>query len=228
MSLTLTPPVALATEDETFTIPGLSWEQYVAINDALGDRAGLRTLYLDGSLTFLSPAYIHEVSGDWLDTIIKAIVRGCLIEMQPIGSTTLRKVGLAGLEGDKAYFLNENVARMRGIQEIDPAIHPPPDLAIEVENSNKADEAMVIYAHLGVPEVWRHDVRRDRLGFWHLDAEGAYQAIEQSHHFPFLAVADVVPLLKLAQEVGSYTRWSVLVDEWIRDVIRPRLAGDPR
>ena len=224
MSLTLAPPTTQIIEDETFTIHGLSWDQYVAIGKALGDQAGLRTLYLDGSLTFVSPAYIHEQSGDWLDSIIKAIVRGCRIELSVVGSTTLRKAGLAGLEGDKAYYLRESVDRMRGFREIDLKIHPPPDLAIEVENSNKADEAMAIYAHLGVPEVWRHDVRRNRLGFWKLDANCEYQAIEVSHHFPFLTPVDVLAMLELAAEVGSYTQWAEQLDQWFRDTIRPRIV----
>ena len=147
MSLTL----ATLTEDETFTIHGLSWEQYVAINDALGDQANLRTLYLDGRLTFVSPAYPHEWSEDAIDKIVLAIAVGCRWPLRPIGSTTLRKPGEVGVEGDRVYYVGPNADRLRGVRSIDLAIHPTPDLAIEVENSIKADEAMAIYAHLGVP-----------------------------------------------------------------------------
>ena len=41
MSTALAPPTIAAAEDEVFTIHGLSWDQYVAINDALGDQAGV-------------------------------------------------------------------------------------------------------------------------------------------------------------------------------------------
>ena len=117
MSLTLTTPTTALTEDEVFTIHGLSWDQYVAINDALGDQASLRLLFLDGSLTFVSPAYIHEWSDRALDAIVLAIAVGCDIEMEALGSTTLRKgANSAGIEGDEVYYLHENVALMGGSQ----------------------------------------------------------------------------------------------------------------
>ena len=227
MSVTLEPTTVQWTEDETFTIHGLSWDQYVAINDALGDQAGLRTLYLEGSLTFVSPAYIHEWSEDAIDTIIKAIADECEIELEVLGSTTLRQAkGMTGLEGDRTYYLGENAALMGGTQDIDLTIHPPPDLAIEVENSNKATKAMPIYARLGVPEVWRHDVRRDTLTFWLLQPDGTYQAVPHSLGFPFLTSDDVLGQVKLAKEIKSRTRWFRQLTTWVQDVIRPRLAGD--
>ncbi len=228
MSLTLTPPlVTTFPEDETFTIPGLSWEQYVAINDALGDRAGLRTLYLDGSLTFLSPAYIHEWAEDALDKILLAVAVGCDIEMSVVGSTTLRKGdGVAGLEGDRAYYLRENVAQVGRPETLDLTIHPPPDLAIEVENTSKATDSMPIYARIGVPEVWRHDVRRGSLTFWALQPNGTYQSVPRSSGFPFLTPADVLFQLKRADELRNLTRWFAQLTNWVRTEIQPRIAGE--
>jgi len=224
MSATLSPPTELAVEDQSFTIPGVAWSQYVAINDALGDHPSLRMLYLDGSLTFLSPARIHEWSERALDKILLAISVACGIEMDVVGSTTLRKeLDLSGLEGDEAYYLRQNVALMGGPKPIDLTVDPPPDLAIEVENSNQADKSMAIYARLGVPEVWRHDVRRGTLGFWALQADGTYQLNATSLGFPFLTPADVMFQMKQAEEIKSQTRWFAQLTDWVRDVIRSRL-----
>ena len=228
MSVTLEPTTIQWTEDETFTIHGLSWDQYVAINDALGDQAGLRTLFLDGSLTFVSPARVHEWSEDAIDLVITAIAVGCEIEMEVLGSTTLRKgERVAGLEGDRTYYLGDHAALMGGPQDIDLTIHPPPDLAIEVENSHKATKAMAIYAHLGVPEVWRHDARRNTLTFWSLGQDVTYQAVPSSVGFPFLSPDDVLGQVKRAEEVKSRTRWFVQLTAWVRDVIRPRIHDQP-
>jgi len=225
VSVIKAPKTSVATEDECFEILGLDWSAYVAISDALGDQPKLRTLYLDGSLTFLSPAFIHESSEDYFDKIILAIVIGCEIEIIPIGSTTLRKVkGEVGLEGDKAYYLGEKAVEMSGMRALDLNLDPPPDLAIEVENSNMADKSMAIYARLGVAEVWRHDVRRGKLSFWSLGADGQYTAIERSLGFPFLEPEDVLFQIKRAEEIGSFNRWFVQLNEWVRDEIRPRLA----
>jgi len=226
LSVTLEPTTRVANEDECFTILGLDWSSYVAISDALGDQPKLRTLYIDGSLTFLSPAYIHESWEDYFDKIILAIAVGCEIEIIPIGSTTLRKAkGEVGLEGDKAYYLGEKAIFLAGMKELDLANDPPPDLAIEVENSNMADKSMAIYARLGVAEVWRHDVRRGKLGFWRLGADGQYAAIDRSLGFPFLGPEDVLSQVKRAEEIKSFTRWFVQLGDWVRDVIRPRFNG---
>ena len=227
MSLTLATPTTQITEDETFTIHGLSWDQYVAINDALGDQAGLRTLYLDGSLTFVRPALVHESSADVFDKIILALAVGCRVPLRPVGSTTLRQPGQVGVEGDRAYYLGANADRMRGVASIDLTVHPAPDLAIEVENSHKATEAMAIYAQLGLPEVWRHDARRGTLGFWHLQEEGTYAPLATSVAFPFLTTADVLQQVQRADELPSYIDWFGQLTDWVRDVILPRLSDQP-
>ena len=228
MSLTLTTPTTTLAEDETFTIHGLSWEQYVAIGDALGDQAGLRTLYLDGSLTFVSPAHVHEWSRG------RARLRSSRRSRLAARSSwrfsarrhSARGKGWLAWKGIELITFGKTPALMGGPQDIDLTIHHPPDLAIEVENSNKATKAMAIYARLGVPEVWRHDVRRDTLTFWALQPDGTYQAVPRSLGFPFLTPDDVLSQVKLAEEIKSRTRWFRQLTTWVQDVIRPRLAGD--
>ena len=224
MSTAAAPPAVVAPEDEVFSIGGLSWDQYVAIADTLGDQAGLRILFHQGRLTFVSPARVHEWSGRYIDTILLAIADGCDIEMDIVGGTTLRKQGLSvGLEGDEVYYLRDNVARMGGSRPIDLSIDPPPDLAIEVENTHKAGDSMPIYAQIGVPEVWRHDVRRGTLEFLALEPDGSYRPVSQSPAFPFLSPDDVLFQVRRAEEIRSRTRWFRQLNEWVRDVIAPRL-----
>ena len=84
----------------------------------------------------MSPQRKHEWSGTILDKIIHTIAIGCEIEIDAVGSTTLRKENLRhGLEGIMAIISEPTRPLMIGPQEIDLAIPPPPDLAVEVENS---------------------------------------------------------------------------------------------
>jgi len=224
MSSTLVPPVVAAAEDECLTILGLPWSSYIAINDAVGDQPKLRLLYLDGGLTLLSPARRHSWSEDVLDKIVLAVAVACQIEMDVVGNATIRKEDReAGLEGDKVYYLGANATLMAGPLEIDLAIHPPPDLAIEVENTHKATGALRIYARLGVPEVWRHDVRRGTLGFFALQPDGTYTPIPRSLGFPCLTPTDLLFQVDQAAAIGSHIRWFAQLNDWARDVIRPRL-----
>ena len=173
MSVNLASSTHLGSEDACFTINGLDWSRYVAINEAFSETRGLRMLYLDGSLTLLSPSHVHETSDDFLDSIVKAIIVGCDVDIRPLSSTTLRNPKReAGLEGDRVYWLHENALSTAGLKEFDLAALPPPDLAIEGENSNKATDAVEIYARLKVPELWRHNVRKGTLTFWELGDDG--------------------------------------------------------
>lgn len=224
MSTTPAPPVATATEDDCPTIPRLDWSSYVAINDAVGDQPRIRLLDLDGELTLVSPAREQSWAEEVLDKIVPAVAVACQIEFDFVGSSTIRKEAReAGLEGDKVSYLGANATLIAGPLEIDLTIHPPPDLAIEVENTPKATRAMLIDARLGVPEVWRHDVRRGTLGFFALQPDGTYASIPRSLGFPCLTPADLLFQVDQAATIGSSPRWHAQLNDRARDVIRPRL-----
>ena len=60
-----------------------------------------------------------------------------------------------------------------GKLDLDFAHDPPPDLAIEVDNTNSSLNRMAIYGALGVPEVWRFD--GEGLQVWLRQPDGTYQ-----------------------------------------------------
>ncbi len=73
--------------------------------------------------------------------------------------------------------------------EIDPAIHPAPDLAVEIDITHRSIGREPIYAALGVPELWRFDGT-------HLDVlqltgkQAKYAKKTRSLAFPFLPPAE--------------------------------------
>jgi Uma2 family endonuclease len=111
---------------------------------------------------------------------------------------------------------------MRGPINIDLATQPPPDLAIEVEVANPADQAIATYARLGVPEVWRFDTRRKTLSFLILGPDGTYQPAPRSRSLPMLGPEDVLEQVRLAEELPSFSRWFAQLNEWVRTTIVPR------
>jgi Uma2 family endonuclease len=225
MSTTTIAP-AIEGDEQRLDLFGIKWDQYVTINDALPERRGLRMLYLDGRLTFLTLSRRHDWNVDFLDTIIKLVATGCGIEFDVCGSATLRAEELkAGVEGDRTYYFGPNAEIMGGPQNIDLSVQPPPDLAIEVELSHSANQVMAIYARPGVPEVWRLDPKRGTLSFLVLGEDGAYRPATHSRNLPLLKPEDVSVQLKLAAEIGSYSRWYAQLNEWVRTTILPRAAG---
>jgi len=222
---TVTPEVETQadTGEQHLVLYGVDWNQYVAINEALPDRSGLRLIYIDGSLTFLTLSRRHDWFEDCFDKIIMVVSLHCGIEHEAAGSATLRAENeTVGVEADRAYYFGPHAAIMRGPVDIDLSTQPTPDLAIEVEVANPADKAIATYARLGVPEVWRFDARRKVLTFLVLGPDGAYQHASRSRCLPLLGPEDVVGQLRLAEETDSFSRWFAQLNEWVRTTILPR------
>ncbi len=226
MTATLTAPKATAVEEEQrFLFKRLRWDQYVTISDALPEHRGLRMIFLDGSLQFLTKSLRHEWSVRTLDYIVALIASACEITIMPAGETTFRREDLdAGAEGDATFYFGENAGRMKGRRTVDLETDPPPDLAIEVEVSHPADVAMGVWGRLGVPEVWRVDAVNDRITFWLRREDGAYEQASQSQFLPMFLPADLVELLRLADEIGA-SPFLARVPVWARDVLMPRCGA---
>ena len=145
----------------------------------------------------------HDWYAERLGELVMAMAAGLGIPWEDAGQATFRRERMeAGLEGDKTFYLGDHAERMRGPQDIDLDVQPPPDLAIEVEVSHSADDAMVAWGRLGVPEVWRFDPSRG-IHLLRLDrTDGTYDAVDRSLVFPMLTPADVVEQMRRANELG--------------------------
>ena len=224
MSATLTAPIAVEREPR-FVLRNVGYGQYVTIADALPERRDVRLVYVDGRLTFLAPSRIHDWHAECLGDIVKAVASGCGIRWEPAGSATYRREDSgAGVEGGRTYYFGANAGLMRGPVNIDLSTQPPPDLAIEVEATHPADDSVVAWGRIGVPEVWRFDAPRWALSFWLRRDDGTYGPIDRSLVLPGLAPSDVLEQLRLADELGT-SLWFVQLAGWVRDVIAPRMGG---
>lgn len=220
MSATLAEPKAIA-EEQVLILHGIRWAQYVTIGDALPERRGLKMTFVNGRLTFLNKSRQHNWLAERLGDLVLAVARGLGICWEPAGSATFRLENPGvGIEGDKTFYFGANAERMQGPLNIDLATQPPPDLAIEVEVTHPADDSMLVYGRLGVPEVWRFDVGREALGFWRRE-DRSYATSPRSVAFPVLEPRDVLDQLRLAEELGS-SRWHDRLRDWVRDMMLAR------
>jgi Uma2 family endonuclease len=210
-------------DEQHLVLYGIEWDQYITMNDALPERRGVRMIYIDGSLTILTLSRRHDWFVDYLDSIIKLVAVGCGIEVEFAGSATFRlATEKVGVEGDRTYYFGPNAEIMSGPLDIDLTSQPPPDLAIEVDLTHSAKKAIATYARIGVPEVWRYDERKGKLTFLILGDERVYHSTPRSRSLPQLVPEDVLGQLKLADEVGSFSRWFAQLPEWVRTTILPR------
>jgi len=143
---------AVATEERFLLYT--DWRGYGKILDAIG-TGHTRVTYDTGRLELLSPSPEHKISKKLLGSLVEIVLDDRATGYVAGGSTTFRRKALdKGLEPDECFWI-ENCKSMVGVKRWIPRIHPPPDLAIEIEVSESIISRLPILAALGVPEVWR-------------------------------------------------------------------------
>ena len=74
--------------------------------------------------------------------------------------------------------------------EIDLSRDPPPDLVIEIDISNSSLNKFPVYAHMGVPEVWRSDGTQV---FFFVLSDEQYKPAQESRALPALSSSVATP-----------------------------------
>ena len=206
--------------DQVLEIGGVGWEGYRRYLRARGQRSRPRMIYLDGDLTLVSPSELHE---SWNWRLGMFVVEVCLplrIHFRPLGHTTLRRRGRrGGIEGDQVYYLASE-ARVRGKPKVNLRVDPPPDLAVEVVISHKADASIKVYQKLGVPEVWVCE--QGRVTILVRQDNGTYQSAEQSSVLPFLSAREIFAQTQRPDDMADLD-WVEGLRQWVREVLVPRV-----
>ena len=191
----------------------VSWNEFEAILEKLGDRRSSRVAYCDGMLEIMTPLPEHEYFKETIGDAIKDMAETLELDYESYGSTTWRQQAKqAGLEADNCfYFQNESI--VRGRLDINLAQDPPPDLALEIGVTSKSLERFPIYARLGVPELWCYDA--GMITIYQLQ-DGQYVEAEQSNIFTKL---DIRALPQLIEENRSAGRLALRrsVRAWVRE-----------
>jgi Uma2 family endonuclease len=112
-------------------IPDVSWAEIEAILQELRERRVARIAYSQNTLEITVPLPEQEVSTDLISDIVKTILRSRGQRYQPFASTTFKQQGIAGIEPDACFYI-QNYDRMIGHRKLQLG-DPPPDLAIETD-----------------------------------------------------------------------------------------------
>jgi Uma2 family endonuclease len=190
MIATFTPPKQA--EEQRLRLSCVTWDDYVAISDGLGERR-LRVTFDRGELEIMSVSQKHEKGKKRLGRFVEVITEELEIDIAYGGSMTCRNEAmLRALEPDDSYWI-EHEPLMRGRDDVDLDVDPPPDLSLEIEISRSTLDRMGIYAALKIPEVWRWD--GETLSVHLLTARGTNRTSKRSKCFPFLPLAEFAAFL---------------------------------
>jgi Uma2 family endonuclease len=185
------------------------WRTYIELREN-PENYHLRMTYDRGALEIMSPSARHEGYARYIDLVIVVWTEELGIPCRGLRQMTCKREDLAkGLEPDDCYYV-QNEAKVRSKVEIDFAVDPPPDLAVEVEVSRSSVKKAPIYAALGVGELWRYDGKSLRI--FEL-VGGQYQSREGSVCFPNFPVAKAEEVIRHIGDVDdttfirSFRRW---------------------
>lgn len=166
----------------------VTWSEFEAILDELGEHRKARIAYDDGVLEIMAPLPEHEADKEIISDLLKAFLEERDIEFLTLGSTTFKHPQtLKGIEPDQCFYIQHEAA-VRGKKRLDLSIDPPPDLAIEIDITSRTHPQT--YAALGVPELWRRE--SGLIQVYALQA-GAYYNVEDSPTFPGWSLHQVIP-----------------------------------
>lgn len=178
---------------QSLTLTDISWQDFEAILDELGELRSSLLAYDRGILEIMTPLPEHEYFKETFGDAVKEIAETLEIDYESYGSTTWREQAKAtGVEPDNCFYL-QNEAQVRGRIDLDLQCDPPPDLVLEIDCTSKSLDRLLIYAKLGVPEIWRYESGEIRL--YELQA-GQYVESIRSLTFPTLPIRELPELIE--------------------------------
>lgn len=205
------------------------WAAYQALRDEPANDH-IRMTYLDGTLELMSPEFVHEKVAERLGMLVRAVARAFDVTYQGAGSTTFRRRRRRPLRGhggeaDTSFYFGAHAEQVAPKRRIDLTIDPPPDLAIEVDNTARSRWKLPVYARLRVPEVWRYDVDAATLWFGRLRDDSTYEPIERSASLPMLPRAWALDVVRRGEGLTD-SRFEASLDGWVRDELLPHRPAE--
>jgi Uma2 family endonuclease len=189
----------------------VSWAEFEAILEELGEHRGTRVAYDNGLLEIMAPLPEHESDKEIIGDLLKALLEELDIEFLTLGSTTFKNAAmLKGIEPDQCFYIQHEAA-VRGKKRLDLTVDPPPDLALEVDITSRTHPET--YAALGVPELWRRVGQTIRI--YQLQA-GEYIEVENSPTLPNLPLQAAIPTYVEQSRVQGRNQAMRAFRLWIR------------
>jgi Uma2 family endonuclease len=194
-------------------LSSVDWKTYTRLLRVFEERPGYRLTYDQGELEIMAPSFRHDHPGYLLGHFVMLLTEELGLPVCPGGSVTVRKKKKQrGLEPDECFWI-ANAAALAGVDDLDLSVHPPPDLALEIDVTSSSLDRMSIYETLQVPEVWR--MEGGGLTFHALSA-GQYQQVTHSLSFPKVTPADLLPFVQAAHQAADKNDVIRQFRAWVR------------
>lgn len=213
---TETPPPKprAAPPDGRVLLYDVPWAMYVRLVKSFEGKRNVRLTYDRGRLEIMAPSFEHDRDAAALAHLVEILTEELGLPIVRGGSVTVkRRRARRGLEPDRCFWI-ANAASVAGVNVLDLRIHPPPDLAIEVDVTNPSLDRFGVYAGLGVPELWRLD--GDSLTFNTLAASRRYAPAAASPTLRGVTPADLLPFVQRLRDAADQNMVTRDFRAWVR------------
>lgn len=204
---------SLALPTEIIHLSEISWQTYETLRSELRNRR-FRLTYNRGTLEIMAPSPEHELSKEVLGRFIETLAEETDLSIYPLGSTTLQRLELSGVEPDKCFYIR-NIALVRGKKRLDLTVDPVPDLVIEIDVTSSSANRLQVYADLGVAEIWIYN--GDSLIVKQLQ-NTTYISSQTSQFFANIPISEITGFLQQAQTT-DYLKLVKAFRRWVRSQI---------
>jgi Uma2 family endonuclease len=205
---------------QSLRISGLSWDDYLRFDQYRDkERTKVKITYSYGDMEIVAPSFFHDRTSRRIAHCISAIADLLDLDYVEGGGTTF-KLGKveAGLEPDECFYF-QNWQAVGELTDIDLFIHPPPDLAIEVDRYNSSLDKFSVYRRLGVPEIWRFDPSM-AITFFARQPNADYSPIAFSKALPLLS-SDAISRFFNSSSWPSEKAFKAAVSVWAASLVPP-------
>jgi Uma2 family endonuclease len=196
--------------DTVVTFHNVSWEEYEELIDQVGEPAGLRISYADGTLKAMTISSEHEHYASFVEKLLGFVSVRLRINILSFGSATMKRKP-KGNEPDACFYV-QTADTIGNRIDIDFAIDPPPDIAVEIDIHHDSQDKFSIYAAFFVPEMWRFD--GNKLTIFLLEQD-RYNEAEASSALPMLTSEILTQFLSRLRDEGEF-RALLAFDEWLQ------------
>jgi len=194
-------------------IDDVPWEEYENLLADLGESYAVRIFYDRGRMEIMAPGSAHERPKSAINRLITALSDELDIDLESLGSTTLKaQIKAKGAEPDDCFYV-QNASLIIGIDDLDLKHDPPPDIVVEIDRTSTSLNKFEIYAALGVPEIWRLTGRKVQF---YLLADDSYEESPLSSAFPFLTALTLSDFVARAIKEGG-RRSARAFRKWVRE-----------
>jgi Uma2 family endonuclease len=195
------------------------WEVYQELRN-LAENDHVRMTFDEGVLEMMTPSARHERWSELIGQLISVWRLELAVDIVSCRSMTVSRKDLQkGFEPDNCYYI-QHESQVWQKAELDFAVDPPPDLAIEIDVSRSSVGKRKLYAAFGVPEVWRYDGQR--IEVFTLGPKHRYLPSTESLCFPGIPLDEMARVL----ERINTERETVLIRSF-RDYVRREFLRDP-